>query len=87
MAYWSGMSVSRNDLEKLFIRYSNNFIKMRYPFECYKNMNENEYIKYGKLWIELGAPLEEAEYQYCHKELNFLNTALLEEVECYLANQ
>ena len=50
-------------------------------------MDENEYIKYGSLWIELGAPLEEAEFQYYHKELSAFNKALLEEVENYLANK
>jgi hypothetical protein len=85
--HWSDQNFCWPHLQKLLMLYSNNFIKMRYPFECYKNMDESEYINYGKLWVELGAPLEEAEFQYYHKELNALNKALLEEVENYLANK
>lgn len=86
VAYCSQMSICWRDLQKLLILYKNNFIKVRYPFEAYKSMNEGEYIEYGDLWINLGAPLDEAELQYHHKELDGLNKALLEEIENYLAD-
>jgi hypothetical protein len=66
--------------------YKNNFVRLRYPFEAYKKMNESEYIEYGKLWVKLGAPIEEAEFQYYPEELYGLIKALREEVEKYLAN-
>jgi hypothetical protein len=85
--HWSEQSFNTKDLQKLLVLYRNNFIKLRYPFEAYKNMNESEYIEYGNLWVELGAPTEEAEFQYYPEELYGLNKALQEEVASYLANQ
>jgi hypothetical protein len=61
-------------------------MKSKTPFEDYKSMNENEYIEYGNLWIELGAHVKEAELKYYHKELHGLHKALLEEIENYFAN-
>jgi hypothetical protein len=67
--------------------YQNNFIKLRYPFEAYINMNEGEYIEYGNLWVEVGAPVDEAEFQYFPEELYGIIKALPEEVEECLANK
>ena len=50
-------------------------------------MNEGEYIEYGNLWVELGAPVNEAEFEYFPEELYGLCKALQEEVEEYLANK
>ena len=49
-------------------------------------MNESEYLRYGRLWVELGSPIEEAEFQYYPEELKGLVKALQEEVEKYLAD-
>jgi len=50
-------------------------------------MNEGEYIEYGNLWVELGATVDEAEFQYHPEELYGLNKALQEVVEEFLANK
>lgn len=84
--HWSQKKIEKKKLQNLLILYKNNFVKLRYPFEAYKNMNEDEYIEYGNLWVELGAPVEEAEFQYFPEELHGLNKALQEEIKKYLAN-
>lgn len=84
--HWSEKSLTKRELQELLVLYSNNFVRLRYPFESYKKMNESEYLDYGKLWVELGAPVEEAEFQYYPEELYGLVKALQEEVERCLAN-
>ena len=84
--HWSQKTLTKPDLQKLLVLYRNNFVRLRYPYEAYKKMNESEYVEYGKLWVELGAPVEEAEFQYYPEELHGLVKALQEEVEKYLAN-
>ena len=83
---WSQKTLSKPELQKLLVLYRNNFVRLRYPFEAYKKMNESEYLEYGNLWVELGAPGEEAEFRYYPEELYGLIKALQEEVEKYLAN-
>jgi hypothetical protein len=85
--HWSQKRIEKRELQNLLVLYKNNFIKLRYPFEAYKNMNEGEYIEYGNLWVELGAPVDEAEFQYYPEELYGLSKALQEEVEEFLANK
>ena len=85
--YWSQKKIDKRKLQDLLILYKNNFIKLRYPYEVYKNMTEGEYIEYGNLWIELGAPIDEAEFKYFPEELYGLSKALQEEIEEYLANK
>ena len=83
---WSQKPLNKSGLQKLLVLFRNNFVRLRYPFEAYKNMNESEYLEYGKLWVELGAPIEEAEFRYYPEELYGLIKALQEEVEKHLAN-
>ena len=85
--HWSQKRINKRELQNLLVLYKNNFVKLRYPFEAYKNMNEGEYIEYGNLWVELGAPVSEAEFQYFPEELYGLSKTLLEVVEEYLANE
>lgn len=85
-AHWSQKNLNKAELQKLLALYRNNFVRLRYPFEAYMKMNESEYLEYGKLWVELGAPVEEAEFQYYPEELYGLVNALQEEVEKYLAS-
>lgn len=46
-----------------------NFIALRYPWERYKNMSEEEYSQIGKTWVEKGAPLDDATFRYYPEEL------------------
>lgn len=85
-ANWSQKTFEKPSLQKLLNVYKNNFVRLRYPFEAYEQMTESEYIEYGNLWVELGAPIEEAEFQYYPEELLGLVKALQEDVEKYLTN-
>ncbi len=84
--HWSQKEFDKPKLQKLLNLYRNNFVRLRYPFEAYKKMTESEYLEYGNLWVELGAPIEEAEFHYYPEELYGLVKAIQEEVENYIAN-
>lgn len=85
-ANWSQKAFDKSSLQKLLRLYRSNFVRLRYPFEAYEQMTESEYLEYGNLWVELGAPIEEAEFQYYPEELYGLVKALQDDVEKYLAN-
>jgi len=49
--------------------WGRNFIALRYPWERYSNMSEDEYSQVAKTWAGRGAPLEEATFRYFPEEL------------------
>lgn len=49
--------------------WGKNFIALRYPWERYPDMSEEEYSRVGKTWVEKGAPLDEATFRYFPEEL------------------
>lgn len=53
----------------IFKEWGENFISLRYPYEKYKGLTEQEYIRLGDQWVEAGAPLEEAQFRYYPEEL------------------
>jgi hypothetical protein len=65
-------------IDNLLRWYEYNFIKLRYPYQNYENMNEGEYKEYSDLYVELGAPDGEAEFEYYPEELRGLYTAITE---------
>lgn len=67
--HWSQKAFNKPKLQKLLNLYRSNFVRLRYPFEAYNKMTESEYLEYGNLWVELGAPIEEAEFQYYPEEI------------------
>ena len=79
--------IDMQELERLLAAFERNFVDLRYPFDAYSAWSESDYHGYGELWIELGSPTEEAEFQYYPEELRGLVLALREEVDAYLAQE
>jgi hypothetical protein len=75
-----------SDRTKLLKKYEENFIALRYPYEKYENMTEEEYLQYGNLWVEIGSPVEEGEFIYYPSELDGLVYALLKEANKWLGD-
>lgn len=63
-------------IELLLRWYEYNFVRLRYPFQNYENMTEEEYKQYSNLYMELGCPDGEAEFEYYPEELRGLFIAL-----------
>lgn len=61
-------SLSTNPLDVLK-EWGQNFIALRYPYEKYKGLTEEEYLSMGQRWLEADAPLEGAQFRYYPEEL------------------
>jgi len=68
-------------VQKLLETFEYNFIRLRYPYQSYENMNESEYKEYSILYAELGFPEGEAEFEYYPEELRGITMALREHIE------
>ncbi|UJB19193.1 MULTISPECIES: hypothetical protein [Lysobacter] len=55
---------------------SSNFVGLRYPYEKYSKISEQEYAAIGANWIASGARTSEADYRYHPEELFGLAFAL-----------
>ena len=61
----------------LLALFSSNFIRTRYPYEAYKpGLSESDYIRMGTEWIDRGAKIEEATFDFRPNELYGLIHAL-----------
>jgi len=57
---------------------SDNFVKLRYPYERYSNLTEEQYAALGADWIARGAVSDEADFRYHPEELRGLLLGLRE---------
>lgn len=80
------MSTAANysDVHLLLETWSKNFVDLRYPYERYKGMTEDEYHARGKEWLARGAPEAEAEFRYNPSELHGMIFALERELQTWL---
>ena len=76
-----------SDLKAKLQIFESNFIKLRYPYEKYTEITEEEYISRGNEWLNRGAITEGADFQYYPNELYGLNQALIQDIDAWLANQ
>lgn len=61
----------------LLALFSSNFIRMRYPYEAYRpGVSESDYARMGTEWIDRGAKIEEATFDFRPSELSGLIHAL-----------
>ena len=71
-----GPSELSSNLGTVLKDLGSNFVKLRYPFERYSQMTEEQYEKVGADWVANGAALADAEFRYYPEELLGLTTAL-----------
>ena len=77
--------VDYNDMRALLERFSKNFIDLRYPYERYTGLTDEEYRARGCDWVSKGMPENEADFVYKPHELFGLLEALKIEVETWLS--
>jgi hypothetical protein len=53
-----------------------NFINLRYPYEKYGHLTEEEYLAVGEAWMAAGGDVATADYRYHPEELFALTAAL-----------
>jgi hypothetical protein len=71
-----GPSALAENHAAVFKEWGQNFVALRYPWERYTALSEEQYIKLGNEWVAKGAPLEEAMFRYYPEELLGIITAL-----------
>lgn len=69
----------------IFTDWGKNFIDLRYCYEKYEGLSEEEYLNLGKAWEESGAKPEEATFRY-HPEELFAMVESLKQMAQNLAN-
>ncbi len=69
-------SADYSDIPELLRTFSDNFIRLRYPYEDYENLSPEEYAELGEAWIARGAPECEATFVYHPEGLYGLTHAL-----------
>lgn len=61
----------------LLVLFGSNFVRVRYPYEAYRpGMSEADYVRLGAEWIDRGAQVEEATFDFRPNELHGLCHAL-----------
>jgi hypothetical protein len=73
-----------SDLPRLLSTWSSNFVRLRYPFECYEGLTEEQYHARGEAWIAGGALMSEADFVYYPNELRGLLDAFVAELTQWL---
>ncbi|MGN6152913.1 MAG: hypothetical protein ACTHOH_13035 [Lysobacteraceae bacterium] len=75
---WAGPSALTDSHESVLADLGSNFVKLRYPYEKYSSLTEQQYRQVGKDWIAHGASNAEADFRYHPEELRALALALRE---------
>jgi len=73
-----------SDLPRLLSTWSSNFVDLRYAYEAYDGMEQEEVAKRSAEWMAAGASIEEADFKYYPMELRALTEALIEELSLCL---
>jgi hypothetical protein len=71
-----GRSTLTENHAAVFKEWGQNFVALRYPWERYKSLSEEQYANLGKEWAARGYPLEGARFLYYPEELFGILTAL-----------
>lgn len=75
-----------SNLPLVLTAYERIFVNARYGYEAYAGWSHEEVKDYGDYWVELGAPISEADFQYYPNELICLIEALEAFIQAGLSN-
>ncbi len=64
-----GPSRLSRDAASVLKEWGRNFIDLRYPYERYESLTEEQYAALGKEWAAKGAPADVATFRYYPEEL------------------
>ena len=77
-----GPSALSTDPTAVLTELGNNFIHLRYPYDKYAGMTQDEYERSGDEWIQRGARNEEAVFRYFPEELFGLTESVKQIAGC-----
>lgn len=64
-----GPSALSEDAVAVLKEWGQNFIALRYPYERYESLTEEQYRALGEQWVAKGCPSEEATFRYHPEEM------------------
>lgn len=64
-----GPSALANGLERILEELGSNFVQLRYPYDKYTDLKEEQYARLGASWLVGGAPAEQSTFRYYPEEL------------------
>ena len=71
-----GLSALALDHHGVLADLGNNFVNLRYPYEKYGHLTQEEYAQVGRAWVSGGSKLADADHRYHPEELLGLTFAL-----------
>jgi hypothetical protein len=71
-----GPSAFTAEPTKILAEWGRNFVGLRYPFERYKGLSEEQYASTSARWLQKGAKLESATFRFYPQELSGVLYAL-----------
>ncbi len=77
-------SAGYSDIGALLDTYSQNFVALRYSYEAYEGLSEDEYARLGAEWLARGAQEAEARFVYHPEELYGLSFAIEQRISKWL---
>jgi len=82
-----GPDVDFSNLDRLLDTWGQNFISLRYPYEKYEGLTEEQYRARGEAWLRNGAAEEAADFVYYPEQLHAFTHALQTEVDTWLRSR
>ena len=82
-----GPEVDFSGLHGLLDTWGRNFVNLRYPYEKYRGLTEDEYRARGDAWLQKGGNENAADFVYYPEQLYALTHALRIEVDTWLRDQ
>lgn len=64
-----GPSAFTSEATKILAEWGRNFVGLRYPFDRYRGLTEEQYVATSARWLQKGAKLESATYRFYPQEL------------------
>ncbi|WP_288105575.1 hypothetical protein [Limnobacter sp.] len=71
-----GPSAFTAESTQILAEWGRNFVGLRYPFERYKKLSEEQYAATSARWLQKGAKLESATFRFFPQELTGVLYAL-----------
>ena len=82
-----GPDVDFSNLGGLLDTWGQNFISLRYPYEKYEGLTEEQYRARGEEWLRNGADEKAAAFVYHPEQLHAFTHALRTEVDTWLRSR
>jgi len=82
-----GPDVDFSGFDSVLDTWGENFVSLRYPYEKYEGLTEEQYRARGEAWLKNGADESAADFVYYPEQLHAFIYALRTEVDTWLSSR